>query len=53
MTRILSVIGPTDTPTVDDMVCLNDLDEHTILRNIQLRYYKGAIYVSKLTIYSL
>lgn len=32
--------------TVDDMITLFELEEHTILRNLCMRYIKKEIYVS-------
>ncbi|XP_014274380.1 unconventional myosin-VIIa-like [Halyomorpha halys] len=43
---IIKELHPSDIKPVNDMINLYDLSEHSILRNIQLRYNENIIYVS-------
>lgn len=44
---IVKVVHLTSLTDVDDMITLGDLQEYTILRNLETRYRKKLIYVSK------
>lgn len=43
---LLRPMHPSCIKDVDDMILLGDLQEYTILRNLELRYMKNLIYVS-------
>lgn len=43
---IIKSINNADIQPIDDMINLSDLKEHAILRNLQIRYLAGNIYVS-------
>lgn len=46
--EILKAIHATSSHHVEDMISLGDLQEYSILRNLELRYQEKKIYVRKI-----
>lgn len=48
---IVKAMHLTSQNGVDDMITLGELQEYTILRNLEIRYKQKKIYVSKIFVY--
>lgn len=53
VTNVIKPLHSTSITSVEDMITLGELQEHTILRNLHIRYNQQLIYVSDFNFYHL